>query len=153
MIPTDSLPDTVRRYAEEAAEGTPLFVVDVTVRGQQGSRVIEVYADADSGATPDDLAALSRALGARLEAEDLIKGRYHLNVSSPGADRPLTLPRQFPKHVGRSLRVVVGEGEAQRTVDGTLTAADDDALTLDVDGGQEKIPFADVADARVRLPW
>ena len=153
MTPTDSLTETLRRYAEAAAEGTALYVVDVNVRGRQGSRVLEVFADADEGASPDELAALSRALGARLEAEDLVKGRYHLNVSSPGAERALALPRQYPKHVGRPLRVVVGEGEQAQTVDGTLTAADADALTLDVDGQAVRIPFADVADARVRLPW
>lgn len=153
MIPSDPLTDTLRQYAETAAADTPLYVVDVVVRGRQGSRVVEVFADADDGATPDALAKLSRALGARIEEEDLIKGRYHLNVSSPGADRPLRLPRQFTKHIGRPLSVTTGEGDGARTLEGTLTAADADALTLDVDGDTVRVPFADVADAHVRLPW
>ena len=58
---TDSLADRVRALAEEAAADTDLFVVDVEVRGYQGSRVVEVFADSEAGAGSDDLAALSRS--------------------------------------------------------------------------------------------
>jgi ribosome maturation factor RimP len=143
----------LRALADESAEDRGAYVVDVQVRGQKGSRVIEVFVDSDGGLGSDDLAAISRDLGFLLETEDVVKGRYHLNVSSPGADRPLVLPRQYAKHVGRTLAVTVGEGDGATTRTGTLTAVHDDAFDLEHDGETEAIAFADVTEARVVLPW
>lgn len=149
---TDALADRVRALAEEAAADTDLFVVGVEVRGFQGSRVVEVFADSEGAADADDLAALSRSLSFLLDTEDLVKGRYRLDVSSPGADRPLADRRQYKKHVGRTLAVTFEDGEDQLlTAQGELLAVSDDALELD--GHTAPIPFDTIREARVTLPW
>ncbi len=140
----------LRALADEIAEDAGFFVVEVQVRGQKGSRIVEVFADGDDGIGTDDLAALSRSLAFLLDVEEAVKGKYYLNVSSPGADRPLLLRRQYRKHTGRLLRVVTADG-TERT--GTLGGVGDDRFDLDVDGATESIAFADVAEARVQLPW
>ncbi len=148
----DPLADRVRALAEEAAADLDLYVVDVEVRGFQGSRVVSVFADAESGAGADDLASLSRALSFLLDTEDLVKGRYRLDVSSPGADRPLTDRRQYGRHVGRTLAVTYEAGEDQLvTAEGELQSVTDDAIVLD--GADAEIPFDSIRDARVVLPW
>lgn len=139
--------------ADEVASEGDLYIVEVQVRGQKGSRVIEVYADADEGAGLDDLARLSRDLEFLLDTEDVVKGRYTLNVSSPGADRPLRLLRQYRQHLGRTLQITTGDDGAEITRSGTLDAVGDDDFVLDVDGTAERIAFSDVTDARVQLPW
>ena len=93
---TTSLADRIRVFAEEAAVDTDLFVVDVEVRGFQGSRVVEVFVDGEAGAGSDDLTALSRSLAFLLDTEDFIKGRYRLDVSTPGADRAHRRPAPVP---------------------------------------------------------
>ena len=143
----DTLADRVRALAEEAAADTDLFVVDVDVRGFQGSRVVSVYADAESGAGADDLATLSRSLSFLLDTEDLVKGRYRLDVSTPGADRPLTDRRQYAHHAGRALAVEMSDGDV---VKGTLQSVSDAAVVLD---GHDPIPFDSIREARVLLPW
>jgi ribosome maturation factor RimP len=143
----------LQALAEEVAADRDAFVVDVQVRGQKGSRIIEVFADSGEGLGTDDLAALSRELSFLLDTEDVVAGKYNLNVSSPGADRPLVLPRQYAKHVGRTLAVETTDREASEARSGTLTAVRDDGFDLDVDGATETIAFADVAEARVVLPW
>jgi ribosome maturation factor RimP len=150
--PTD-LAARVRALAEDVLADRAAFVVDVEVRGQPGSRVLDVYVDTDQGIGLDELAEISHDLGFLLETEDVVKGRYHLNVSSPGANRPLRLPRQYRQHVGRPLRVVTGDAEARRERTGTLTAVSDDAFELDVEGQPETVAFAAVTEARVQLPW
>jgi len=148
----DTLADRVRALAEEAAADTDLFVVDVEVRGYEGSRVVSVYADSEAGAGADDLAALSRSLAFLLDTEDLVKGRYRLDVSTPGADRPLVDRRQYSRHVGRTLAVTYEAGEDQLvTVQGELVSADGDALTLD--GVAAPISYDSIREARVQLPW
>ena len=153
--PADPLAERVRALAEEAAVDTDLFVVEVEVKGFQGSRVVSVYVDSEAGAGADDLAKVSRSLGFTLDTEDLIKGRYRLDVSTPGADRPLSDRRQYRRHVGRELAVTfergADDGDQLVTAQGELVAADDDGIRLD--GETAPIPYDSIREARVQLPW
>jgi len=68
---------------------------------------------------------------------------WSLEVSSPGADRPLTKPEHFRRFVGRRVRVRTREViEGQRSFTGTLRAADERRVLLDAGGGEVEIPLA-----------
>ena len=150
----ETLAERVRAFAEETIADTDLYVVDVEVRGFKGSRVVSVFLDADEGAGVDDLAKASRQLGFVLETEEVIDGAYRLEVSSPGAERPLALPRQYTRHIGRDLKVTYLKGSEEVRATGRLTATADDALSLELANGEAiEVPFADIVDARVQLPW
>lgn len=151
--------DVARRVSElvdEAIAGTNVFVVEVEVRGSHGSRVVDIYVDSDEDLAIDRLAEISREVSFLLDVEDVIPGRYSLNVSSPGLDRPLRLPRQYRKNIGRSLRVHYQkpDGSGATETVGTLRSADEDAIELDVaNGDARRIPLDDVVWAKVQLPW
>lgn len=149
--PTDPQPldARVRALADEAAADGSLFVLDAVVRGRPGARVVEVFVESEAGAGADDLAQMSRRLGFLLDTEDLIGGAYRLDVSTPGADRPLTDPRQFRRHVGKTLSVHHAGG----AVDAVLTAADDAGITLGEGEDALTLSYDDLREARVRLPW
>jgi ribosome maturation factor RimP len=151
---SDPLADRVRALAEEAAAETDLFVVGVEVRGFQGSRVVEVFADSEAGAGADDLARLSRSLGFLLDTEDVVKGRYRLDVSTPGADRPLADRRQYAQHVGRTLDVTYDADDEEQSVTGALVGVADRQFEIEPsDGSTVAVPFDAVREARVALPW
>ena len=141
----------ISELAEEALPRPDLFVVGVRVTGRDGRRVINVFVDGDAGAPIDDLAEMSRELGFLIDAEDLVRGSYRLNVSSPGVDRPLHLPRQFPKHVGRTLSVRLRGEDA--TVVGALSHATGEGIVLDTPEGPTTLAYDDFEEARVTLPW
>lgn len=149
-----SLDDRVRALAEDAAADGGLYVVDVAVRGRPGGRVVEVFVESETGAGADDLAAMSRRLGFVLDTEEVITGAYRLDVSTPGAERALTDPRQFKRHVGKTLavRYVLDEADEQATT-AELTAADADTITLGDGADALTLPYAAVREARVQLPW
>ena len=100
------------------------FPVEINVL--PGNRV-EVFVDSDTGVDFALCRRVSRHLEAHLDETLLLGERYTLEVSSPGVSRPLQLPRQFGKHVGRTLRVKLDD---ERAVEGELVAADDEAITL-----------------------
>ena len=156
---TDVTPDStearVRALTEEVIEGMDLFLVDASVRGWKGSRVVEVFLDREAepgeGADLDALATVSRQLGFALDAEDAIEGKYRLDVSSPGLARPLTDPRQFRRHVGRPVRLHLASGDA---IEGTLADATPEAVTVEPETGDpQTVPHADIQTATILLPW
>lgn len=149
----NSLQARVRQLVDELVHREDWFVVDVSVRGRKGSRVVEVYLDGDQGVSVDDMAKLSRELSAILDAEDLIKGKYHLNVSSPGDERALLTERQYLRHVGKDLLVLVNGEEGEVWHEGENLGPKDGVLTIRTKTGTEEIAMDAISKARIKLPW
>jgi len=148
------LADEVRRFAEEVIAGTSYFLVDVEVRGHKGTRVVEVYVDSTGELGHDDLAVISKEIGFLLDLEDTVDGSYKLEVSSPGIKRPLTMPQQYQKNVGRTLRVRYEVDDDEEIVVGDLTDASDRGIELQLPSGERMtLSYEDVTQARIELPW
>jgi len=148
------LADQVRQFTEEVIAGTSYFLVDVEVRGHKGTRVVEVYVDSTDDLGHDDLAVISKEVGFLLDLEDIVDGSYKLEVSSPGIKRPLTLPKQFQKNVGRTLRVRHHADGKEEIVVGDLTAADGEGIELEQSSGEQLVlSYDDIVQARIELPW
>ncbi len=152
----ETLTARVQALVEEVLAATPHFVVEVAVRGTAGSRVVEVFLDSDAALGVDELARLSREVGFLLDTDEVVEGRYRLDVSSPGLDRPLKLPRQFKKNVGRTLRVHHRRDDADGYTEttGKLADADDEAIELAPAARERRrIRYGDILWAKVQLPW
>jgi ribosome maturation factor RimP len=150
-----SIAAQVRAFTEEVIAGTPYFIVDVDVRGHKGTRVVEIFVESDTDLNHDDLARISNEVGFMLEVEDVIDGGYTLEVSSPGIKRPLTMPRQFKKNVGRVLRVKYkSENETNENITGELMQAGDETITVKTSAGDDVcIPYEAIERAKLDLPW
>ena len=148
------LTDIVRNLVEKLLEGSPVFLVDFSVRGSKGSHAVDIFVESDETLDVNQLAELSRRIGFTLDIEDALPGRYTLNVSSPGADRPLRLLRQYHKHLGRNLRVHYRKEEDVSTeIQGELLAVHDSSIEIQNGGGAVEIQHEDIHWAKVRLPW
>ena len=126
----------------------PCYLVDLVIRGSGRSPAVDVILDSDSGPSAADLADISREVGFALSMAELAPGS--LTVSSPGLDRPLRLPRQYRKNVGRELKVCRAAAEGPVWLAGTLRSADADGIDL---AGAGRIAYADIVSAKVKLPW
>lgn len=146
--------DQVRALTEEVIAGTSYFLVDVEVRGHKGTRVVEVYLDSKEDFGHDDLAVVSKEVGFLLDVEDVVDDSYKLEVSSPGIKRPLTMPQQYQKNVGRTLRVRYKSDGDEEIVVGDVMAADDDEVELELPSGKRlQLPYNTITQARIELPW
>lgn len=144
----------VQSIVDDVLSGSSLYVVEIIVRGVKGSRVVEIYVDSDEGLNVDALAKVNREIGFMLETEDVIEGHYTLNVSSPGIDRPLRLPRQYKKNIGRSLKVKYMEEEKRRNVRGELIETADEFIELKLPGGKhQRISMNEIIESKIVLPW
>lgn len=134
----------------ELSKSEDKFVVGLKVTSDNR---IFVDIDGDNGINIDDCIALSRAVESQLdrEAED-----FELNVSSAGADSPLKMPRQYRRHIGRELAVVMPDGER---LQGELTEADDTHFVIHIKGTKKvppedhRIAYRDIKSAQVVLQF
>jgi ribosome maturation factor RimP len=150
----NTMEDRVRTMAEEVIGEGPVYLIDVEVRGQKGSVAIDVIIESDGDLTIEEIARVSRQLNTHFEEIQLADGNYSLNVSSPGVSRPLELPRQFRKNVGRKLKVELREDDgSKRAVTGELVAANEASIDVNSGGAIHTIAYGDILRARVQLPW
>jgi ribosome maturation factor RimP len=155
----DGLEAAVLALAQPIAQPLGAEVLAVEVKGQKGRRLVRVTADsialdADAGLDIDTIATFSRKLAKALDEADPIDGGYNLEVTSPGADRPLTSPRDFARNLGREVRLVEHDADAEAPArTGIVTGVTETELTLEIDGVEHAVPFADVDHGLVVLPW
>ncbi|MBB5955645.1 ribosome maturation factor RimP [Saccharothrix tamanrassetensis] len=138
----------VVREAVEAI-GFDLETLDVNPAGRR--RLVKVVVDGDDGIGLDEVAQASRAVSAALDAhEHLIAGPYTLEVTSPGADRPLTKPRHWKR---AKLRLVKVKQPDQVEWFGRVGAADDSGVVLLVKGELRRVEYRSVERAVVEVEF
>lgn len=84
-----------------------------------------------------------------LDVEDPISGTYTLEVTSPGLARPLRTAADFRRNLGQKVRVVL----AREQHEGTVEEVGEDRVTIGTARGPVEIRLADVANAKILLPW
>ena len=129
---------------EKIADKPDLFLVSVKMHSS-GKLVILV--DGEKGIGIADCAAISRHVGFHLEEENVIENAYNLEVSSPGIDAPLVLPRQYVKNVGRQLAIKMADGSKR---EGKLTGMTEDAVVIE-ETKKEKGKKAEIIESAVPL--
>lgn len=129
------LEEQLREIAESFLKDGNYFIVDVISKAATGRQKILVLLDGDEGVNIDDCAQLSRSLGHHLEEHEILDHAYVLEVSSPGLDHPLKLPRQFKKNVNRSFKLLLKDGQ---TIEGRLKKMEGEELTLEIEANKKK---------------
>ena len=102
------LADKVRELVEQEVADSPYFVVDII--GGDRSRKIQVLIDGDEGISIDKCSQISRSISKVIDEESFEADSFILEVSSPGADKPLKHRRQYHKHIGRQLEIETTSG-------------------------------------------
>lgn len=131
------------------ALGLDLEAVDLSKAGKRS--VLRVAVDKDGGVDMDDIAEATKAVSDVLDDSDLMgNGAFTLEVSSPGVDRPLTLPRHWRRNQTRLVRVDLVEGDP---VTGRIVASDESEATLDVGGTEQVIAYGEVSRAKIQIEF
>jgi ribosome maturation factor RimP len=145
----NDLEERVRSLAEPVLTRHGAELVEVQVRRGR-TQLVRIVADQPGGITLDTCARVSEELSRMLDVDDPIQGRYTLEVTSPGLDRPLRTEADFRKHEGEKVKVVLADG---RHEEGTVEDVMRDRVRLARANGTVEVPYANIAKATVVLPW
>ena len=108
------------------AEDPAIFLVEIRIKPTNN---VKIFLDGDNGITIEKCITINRALYKLVEGSGLFPNDdFSLEISSPGLDEPLKLPRQFRKNIGRLVEVMLQDGTK---VEGKMTEVKDDAIVVE----------------------
>ena len=116
---------------EPAVTLTGNELIGVEVLRQGDDSLLRIYIDNEAGVTVDDCARVSRQVSGVLDVEDPIAGRYTLEVSSPGLDRPLFTPAHYEQFVGHQVSIALHRPyEGRRKLKGELAGLEGSSVVV-----------------------
>lgn len=129
--------------------GLELDAVEVVPAGKRSLVRIIVDGDGPAGRGPllDDIADATREISAALDAAPLGDAPYTLEVSSRGTSRPLATPAHWRRNRGRLVKATL----AEEAVTGRIRASDETGVTLDVDGAERRLEYAEISKAMIQV--
>jgi len=152
-------PEEVKRIiAEVTAIAEPLLdaegmeLVDIEYRKEQVGWVLRLFIDKEQGITLDDCTGISRELGNLMDVKDPVPHSYHLEISSPGLNRPLKKEKDLLRFRGKKVRIKTAHpiGDRKNFV-GILSDYKDGTIYVRIDQELFAIPYKEVA--RANLEW
>ena len=124
-------------------------LIKLEVMGSATNPLVRLYIDRPDGVTVRDCALVSRTVGLLLEEADPFPGRYLLEVSSPGSNRPLVTADHFETYAGKPARVVAKAAGERITYTGTITSCINHVVTLSTDDGDATVHLDDIISAQL----
>lgn len=148
----------VRAICQSVADRENVELVNVRFRSSGRRRVVEVTVDRDpalGGVDFDLLSVVSGQISEDLDQQDPIQGRYILEVSSAGLERPLTKPADYVRFLGRKIAVnCVKPIEGRRHFEGVIASPGQDGFFLEQSGAKAvEIPYSAVTKAHLVVDW
>jgi ribosome maturation factor RimP len=128
---------------------------DLALTGSGGHTILRVRIDRPEGVSLQDCERVSKSLSALLDQADPLPNRYDLEVSSPGAERPLRNLDEYRRFIGKRANVRYRMGDSEQVAEGRLTAVSDQMIELQLGEGKHQrtmsMPFADIIAARLAI--
>ncbi len=130
--------------------GCVLWGIDY--RPMKQGALLRIFIDKDTGVTLDNCSDISRQVGALLDVEDLIQVHYTLEVSSTGVDKPLMSLEHYRQYIGEVVKVrLKWPVDGQRNFTGIISAVDEEAVEIDVDGEKARLPYDSIGRGRLQI--
>ena len=148
--------EVVEELASPIIQELGLELVEIDYVKEGKNWFLRVYIDSDSGVDIEDCGLVSERLSEKLDSLDPIPHNYFLEVSSPGAERPLKKDKDFEKAIGKNVFIKTYEPiDGEKSFEGTLLEFDGQTLKIEMKIKTRKktieIPYEKVANARLAI--
>lgn len=142
----------VEEVASPVLEAMGFELIERQLVNEHGHRTLRLYIDHDDRqVTIDDCADVSRALEGPLDVADVVPGSYHLEISSPGIERPLRRAKDFERFAGETIQVRTKRPlHNQKNFVGVLQGIENGQILLQNENGVSKIPLEELRKAHIK---
>lgn len=157
-MPKERVTDIVERLARPIVEAENLELVDVEFKKEGQDYFLRIFIDKPEGVDIDDCSRVSEQISEQLDIVDPISNAYFLEVSSPGAERPLKKPADFQRAIGLPVLITLYEPlDGKKAFEGHLVSYDEVTLELEYRVKTAKkslvLPLNKVASARLSVEF
>ena len=144
--------EKVKAIIDQVVEENGAYLVDFAVSSQGKRSFIKVIVQTLSGIKMDEITSITRAINSNEALDQLFDG-YNLEISSPGIDYKMTKYRDFPRNIGRKLKIYHKSSSMKSPIKGILVEVTEEQLVLDVKNIQKKLRFSELNYAKVEIKW
>ncbi|WP_248926333.1 ribosome maturation factor RimP [Paenibacillus hamazuiensis] len=149
---TEQIKSIVESLVQPYLDQHGFELVDIEYVKEGGNWFLRVFVDKEGGIDIDDCGRISEYLSEKLDEKDPIESAYFLEVSSPGAERPLKKPQDFQKAVGHHVFVTTYEPVGGlKEFEGVLAEYNEQELVVEIGKKKHAIPVGKVAGARLAI--
>ncbi|MFC1620291.1 ribosome maturation factor RimP [Candidatus Neomarinimicrobiota bacterium] len=146
------------KYLELMIQDMDAHILDINIGAGGRLPLVKLVVDTSDGITIDQLTSISRSLRDNEGIQEHIDSEnYRLEVTSPGIDAGLTEPWQFPRHIGRQVRVQLqspaDQHEQPEQLTGELLRTDANGIHVQLQAGEQEIPWENIHQAHVQTKW
>jgi ribosome maturation factor RimP len=156
FIKETGLEAQIARIVEPVANDLGYSLVRVKITQENGLTLQIMAEDANGRFAITDCERLSKDVSPVLDVEDPIDREYHLEVSSPGIDRPLVRARDFRTYIGHEAKIELGElVNGRKRFRGIIAAVDDESVTIKLPDAPKdtdpnhRLPLTALAEAKL----
>ena len=128
-------------------------LVDLELKGSKYNLIVRAVVDTEGGINIDACARLSRALADEFDSKDLLPGKYRLEVSSPGIDRPLRSRRDFQRNLGREATIRWQQAGTVIEIAGTIQGVTYAEVEISSQGESRTIPLNEIEFGKITIKW
>ncbi len=141
----------IRDLVESTVTRLGFELVAVEMVADRRGRVMRLSIDRKGGVAADHCALVSERISPLLDQADPVDGAFHLEVSSPGIDRPVQRTVDFERFVGRRLKLRLVDGAPRRRYTGQLLCVEDGEIEVSVDGTSHRLALETIERAHLVL--
>ncbi len=136
------------------------FLIDLEIRGDRKSKILEIFVDSRSELDLDKLSVLSREMWDEIAKSGLNEHISKITVSSPGIDRSFKYIEQLPKHIGREIEIKLIDGSV---ITGSLESVNENKSSIEIipkprkkemkENQSEIIDFINIKESKIKLKF
>lgn len=147
-MPADTTTKRVYELIDPIVTEEGCDLLDVELATEFSQRILRVYIGKEGGVGIEDCSRVSQAIEDVIEVEGIVTGRYNLEVSSPGVNRPLTKEKHFLDAVGRKVKIqTIDKIDGRQNYKGILKDAAAGRLTVEIDNQEFSLPMQAIRKA------